>query len=338
MKMRFLIGALLLLSCSESKGPIVDYHLVRRELHLGEYLKVENACSIITANRSEDLGGLVRVNVCTNEMTPLDASAREARDIFLSAGKIIYRVGSEVRLWNETSRSILTSVQKVRSFLWSKDHGRVTYETDKGEARWVSVKDDGKIIADGPLPGSGRATFLRGDRESLIFVSADGLSIGNFGNESEGIVDQSLIEKGLTGEYVTARTIGNALYVAYFDDQAGVLKIAKKTPTDNFSVQVVDGEPGKTYIGMDIAIFNDHGDPGLVYLDAWALKARWARMKDGHWVTEQLDVKGAVGFYNQVLEEADGSVTIALHNFRSQIENYQQTFENLAVLKLSISR
>lgn len=329
------LGAILASSCTTSQSPVQKYQVIRKDLHLGEYLQIENPNSLITVNRSAENPGLVRVNLSSQEISVLDSSAREARDLRLANDKIAYRVGSELRLWIGTPVSLATNAQKLRTFHWLRDFGRLTYETLSGESRWMSIRADGKIISEGPLPGSGRSALVFKDREQLIFDSGAGLSIGFFGNENEGILEHSSIEAGVQGDYVAAKVIGETLFVAYLDGTQGVLRLAKKVGKD-FAIETIDGNPGKTYRGMDIALFEDNGQVGLVYLDAWALKICWARLRGGVWVTEQLPIQGAVGFYNQILEQTPTSLTIAFHNFRSLLDNYEQSFEDLAVLKLAL--
>jgi len=61
-----------------------------------------------------------------------------------------------------------------------------------------------------------------------------------------------------------------------------------------------------------------------------------ARMKNGKWSAQELLIKGAVGFYTQVLSVKDNLLTIALHNFRSDYFNEDSTFEDLAVAKIRL--
>src|SRR5665213_157134 len=86
----FIFGA-----CSNSSGPVLNYQLLLKQYHLGEYLQVENSHSMISVNRSEERSGLVRIHLPENELTVLDGSAKEARDILISGGKIAYRVDQE---------------------------------------------------------------------------------------------------------------------------------------------------------------------------------------------------------------------------------------------------
>ncbi|MDB5036897.1 MAG: hypothetical protein JWQ35_425 [Bacteriovoracaceae bacterium] len=326
------------ISCTSSSSSVSEYNLPLKPYKLGEYLQVENANSLITVNRSDEQTGLVRIELSTETLSVLDPSAKEARDIHMSSGKITYRVDQEIRLWNNKPISLMGGVSRLRTFNWMKTFGRITYENLKLESRSLTFREDGKVISDSEIPGSGRAELAFASHpDCLVFQNSEGLFWGYFGNESEGIKESWPIEKGKAGAYVTAREVNGTLSVAYFDDDAGILKLAKKSNlAETFATDVVDGTSGQTYRGMDIAIFNDHGEPGLIYLDGWALKTRLARFFNGKWKSIELPLRGAVGFYNQIIAENDETITIGSHNFRTQIDDYHQIFENLATFKLDI--
>jgi hypothetical protein len=298
---------------------------------------VENSDSIITVNRSSSQPGLVRIQPSTDMMTVLDSSAQEAREIFAKDSRIAYRVGTEIRLLiNQKVITLLTNAKKLRTFESLKTFCRITFENQSGEVRTISFKDDGKITFDSPFPGMPRSTFTKDEKEFVVFQTSAGLFLGRFGSETESLVEQWTIEKGSGGEYVAARYFGDQLFVAYFDELLGVLKLALSSNSPiSFSVELVDGTPGETYRGHDIAMFAGKERPGLVYLDARALKTRYARYVNSHWESSQLPIQGAVGFYNQILKEESGSVRVASHNFRSQLQDFKQSFENLALYTLN---
>jgi hypothetical protein len=82
---------------------------------------------------------------------------------------------------------------------------------------------------------------------------------------------------------------------------------------------------------MDIAVFDDGDHPGFIYLDAWALKIRMARFTRGQWASEELDAKGALGFYSRILEVTERKLKIAFHSFRTDHADRHQSFEDLII-------
>jgi len=144
------------------------------------------------------------------------------------------------------------------------------------------------------------------------------------------------IEKGIVGSYARFKELNGQWYLAYFDETLGILKMATMT-SEGLKIETVDGDPFKTYRGMDIAIFRGlNGNPGILYLDAWTLKLRMAQKTSSGWSSEVLPFDGALGFYTQVLEESDRRIRIAFHSFRTDHPDRRQSFENLMIADINL--
>ncbi len=327
-------------SCAnESLSPIESYTLPHNDMHIGEYLQVDSTSTIYSFARTSDSTQLISISPQTFDISVLDIEPKDARELKLSDGSLAYRINREIKFKVNSVTSILqTNAQKLASFNRQQDFSRITYKTIAGENRWFTFKDNGRILADGMLSGEVKASLQIRDKTFVALQTSEGLSLAEWGNETEGLKNILVIAKGNIGDYVDLQEINGRIFIWYFDQSNGTLKIAEQLgqSSGSFVVESVDGEANKTYIGLDIAGFNDRGQPGAVYLDGWRLKMRWARKKEGKWVTEELPIKGAVGFYNRIIETTLTTITVASHNFRSELPRYDASFEDLAITKLNL--
>ncbi|MBN8555531.1 MAG: hypothetical protein J0L93_08815 [Deltaproteobacteria bacterium] len=328
-------------SCqSSSVSSLSEYQLIHPELSLGEYLQVKNSSELITVNRSSSQGGLVKISLPSGEITVLDASASEARDIKISEDQVAYRVGQELRLLSQTNGHTYTVLSQKISKLRSFDKDLLCFENEKSQPKWMRIDSQGRPTSSGELPGSVKATAVLNDVLYLAYQNDDGFFFAQFPQNSSEVKDSLLIEA--TGEdenvgsYAAMRFFGSEVIIGYLAENTGQFKIARKKSTqDQFHTEVIDGIANKNFRGMDIAIFNDRGKPGFLYLDAWEYKLRWARQQNGKWISHQLPIQGAVGFYNQIIQENSDEILIGFHNFRSQ-RGDETTYLNLATGKLAL--
>jgi hypothetical protein len=346
-KLYISILALFALACSNSSKPVSvsSYSLIKPELHLGEYLQVENEDSLITVQRIDHRDNLVRVKPSTGEIQTLDETETRLRELKLSAGRIIYRAETSLRYYiNKDVKTLQIpgnlEVSKLTSFLWKPkvELGRITFVTTKNQSKWATLNNDGIITHIGDLPGEVRSNLQDGlSNELLLFQTHQDLQLGIFKSDLSGLGFQYKIESGLVGSYAAMKFHRNELHIAYLDETDGTLKLAKAyNYYQHFVISRIDGKPHDDYLGMDIALFSDNDSVGILYLDAWNLKLRMARYIKGQWLAQQLPIDGAVGFYSQVLSIKDGNLKFAFHNFRSDDDLGNSTFEDLAVTTIQL--
>ena len=342
MKTFFIIFCVLWLSACESQSvsSLSQYQLIHPELSLGEYLQVKNASELITVNRSSQQSGLVKIKLPSHEITVLDATASEARDIKISQDQIAYRVDQELRWLPQMEAARYISLSQKISKLRSFNGDLLCYEDDKSLPKWMRIDNQGNILASGDLPGSVRGSAIHNDLLYLVYQNSYGLFFAEFPSHASEVKNPILVEAAgeeeNVGSYAAMRFFGPEVNIAYLAENTGQFKVARKNSTQNqFSIEVVDGIANENFRGMDIAIFNDRGKAGFLYLDAWEFKLRWARQQKGKWVSHQLPIQGAVGFYNQIISENPNEIFIGFHNFRSQ-NGDESTYLNLATAKLSL--
>jgi len=248
-----------LAACTSGQEPILhSYEVIRRDDHLGEYLQVESPNSLITVNRKGVIKGLVRVNIKTQEIQTINPLATEARDLLFRSGKLIYRIDEQVHFRNnEQHVELPLKAKKVRTFIWKTGYGRITYEDHYGISHWATLYEDGRLLATGELPGSGRSSLINSDeKELLVYQNDRGFSLGLFKDELSGLEKSFTIENGKLGSFAQMTLTKEGILIAYLDESKGVLKTALVTNNySTFDIRLVDGTPNETFIGMDIAFF-----------------------------------------------------------------------------------
>lgn len=344
-----ILGSLLLFvsvlinSCADDSSPAKHYEVLRKDLNWGEYLQTDGKL-IYTVSRKAAPVGIVTYNPNDKAVTVLEPRYPQAKDLKLDHGQIVFRAENDVRFLQADSKLLVADVEKLRTFQYfpATSWGRITYDLKDKTSHWLTFKVSGEKIAEGLLPGSGRLSIQipqDSGQEYLFFQTASGLTVGSFGHENEGILEQKEISK-IQSSYMSARILKDQLYLAVFDDELGVLYSARRPASaaiqENFEFTSVDGVPDKTYIGQDPAILDDHRErPRFVYLDAWELKLRVATWDGKKYVSQQLPFEGAIGFYSVVFQELSKSVLIFFHNFRTQLPDNTSIFENLATSEIA---
>lgn len=327
-----------LTSCSSSSSsPLISYGLIHEEKSIGEFLKTSPK-EWVTADRSSSSGGLIRIDPQSHQIEVLDPTAFQAKDIFLSDSKILYRVDKEIRFWNSRVQSLKTNALKIWNFIWCEDYGLLFYQNTSRQNLWLRIRSDGSILDEGTAPGEGREILEKDKTLYWFYNQGSGFYLLTWPSSEAPKAQGALIEAQVQASYVDARFLNERLWVAYQDHGAGTFKMASRANTESpFLIEVVDGTPNQTYVGMDPAIFKDQSTPGIVYMDGWKLKLRLARKIEGQWKTQEIPIQGAVGFYTNIISESSDEIQIAFHNFRSQIDTYEARFENLAIARLKLS-
>lgn len=318
--------------CSSSAPQSDHYRLIQSDLHIGEYVQVYDPETVVTVSRKGATTGLVAINIESEDLKVLDATASEARDIKTSRGKIAYRVGKELRFYHDKPIVIAVEIEKLRTFKWHDDYGRITADNNNKKGIWITFRLDGSIISTGLIKGSARASVSDSASELVFTQTNQGLMWHRFESSDRSYQSEGFVIEGKGhGAYVAARFIASKLYVASFDELSGTLKVAERSKSgENFNISDVDGTPSKSYRGLDIAIFDDRSHAGLIYLDGWALKPRLAIFRNNKWTSRELNFKGATGFYTQIFRESEDTISIVFHNFRSTTDGIVQSFEDLA--------
>jgi len=329
------------ISCGDgSSSRIRSSKIIHEEVHLGEYMQVESPTSLISVQRDGESPGIVRINLKTDSIEVLDPSAKDARDIRASADVVAYRVGFSLKFWKSGGvfQLIDFPILRLRGLQTIDQALRVYVDTSLDQSMWLKLDAAGNLLSSGALAGSLRANLLNAQGEEVFLLQeTNEFSFWKF--ESEIPHKLVTIETGKLGSYAAMKFLSDgSLWAGYFDETAGTLK-AISLLDPSHKIHLVDGIPGKTYRGHDIAIFDDQGKPGFVCLDAWSLKIRMARMSEsGIWTSEDLGVKGALGFYNQILDLSNRRLKIATHYFRTDHEDRRQSFENLGILEIQLDQ
>ena len=328
-------------ACSSGSSVLKSYKVVLPGNHSGEYLQAETSNTVITVNRGDsEIKGLVRVHLDSDLVEAINADAKEAREIKLSAGQIAFRLDKNIRLVSGgRTETVVETAQALRHFKWSTEthSGRLYFDDVSGTSFVMTVNDRFQVESKVALPGSVRA--VTGDAtgaDHILYQTPAGLWWGRVTGDTRSLENIEPILPNVQSDYAFAAFYSEGLFIAYLDKNEGVLHLFKRSTDGETSQTVIDGTPLKTYRGMDITAFDDGGHPGWLYLDAWALKLRMARLQDGEWKSQEIPVKGAVGFYTQVLEKKDKALKVAFHNFRTEHDDHSQTFENLAVAEINL--
>lgn len=333
-KLLVILAAVLSISCDSSKSRVASNKIVLENLHLGEYLQPWSPSSVITVDRSPN-GGLARVDLGSEKLEILDSTAVNARDVFLSNESIAYRINKSIRVWFKGKIiEFPANAERLRYFAAEDEIFTFIWDADDKSTRWRRINSGLTILGEGLLHGSPRSHLIWDGDLILALQTSTGLEICRWKNDQ--CTKWMQIEKGIVGSYARFKELNGQWYLAYFDETLGVLKMATMT-SEGLKIETVDGEPFKTYRGMDIAIFRGlNGNPGLLYLDAWTLKLRMAQKTSSGWSSEVLPFDGALGFYTQVLEESDRRIRIAFHSFRTDHPDRRQSFENLMVADIKL--
>lgn len=345
--MRFLFIALLtgLTGCSTpSSHTVVKANWVRSDLSIGEYLQAENSRSLLTFVRDgpPSTRGLVRVFTDQPTIEVLDPNAADGKDLHRSNSWIVYRKNSQgLVLIDQKPIAFSDFIEKIRAVYASDDQIKVFVDTPDHKSALIVLDSHGEIIRQTPLPDSPRAVFVFGEKTRLLSQSPSGLYLSTLNDKTDALSEVTLIEAGDCGSYVAVDTVGSQLWIAYLDQENGLLRLATRDANDStFRLETVDGTPNKTMRGMDIVFFRDESLGkdlrGLAYLDAWALKLRIARLKNGQWRSEQIQIRGSLGFYSQVLETSPQKLKLAFHSFRTESESLDPTFEDLGIVDIGL--
>ncbi len=325
---------LLLIQCGESPRNIVSkFQLVREDDHLGEYLQNLDSDTLITVRRNTDHPGLVRLNLASEQIDVLDPDAGEAREIKATQSHVAYRLASKVRVLNLAASQIIElpyPALKLTGFLLMEDQWHVSILTSEDQSLYLILNSDGQEIRRQRIQGEVLAQGLTPEgKEYLVTRLKDSLLFTLTGQTPEVVAESKI------GAYAAVYFKDSQALIAYFDEGEGTLKLASRQ-SSGWTIELVDGEPGKTYRGHDIAFFKDGSGFGLLYLDGWALKLRMARRKNGAWQSEALDLQGALGFYTRVLREDPDRLKIAFHAFRTDHPDRRQSFEDLHVIEVKL--
>ena len=328
-------------SCSQgSRSPIASYQIIGPGLKLGEYLQVDSDHHFITVNRSpdSDLKGIVRLNPKTLAMDVLDPQGSEAMELKVAGDRLVYRIDKAIYGLNLNGGGPTLIMDQISQLSTYSQSGRLCYLDAKSIPHWLLLDDHFLILNQGILPGPARLSLkLEDQSEGIVLRAPDGLFLAEWGDRTEGIKSEELLDYQSLGNFASARILHSKLFIFYLNDDSGMLKMATRNSAHSpFSHSTVDGTPDQTYRGMDIAIFNDHGNPGVFYLDAWQYKLRMAKFRDGIWQSQELPIQGAVGFYTQVVSESDERVQIGFRNFRTHYEDGHETFGNLGMAEILI--
>ena len=198
------------------------------------------------------------------------------------------------------------------------------------------------MLGTGKLGGQVKSSLKIGTRHLAILQSEQGLTALVFDEPQKTFIRHwRLTEDPASGAYVTTRVINDSIWLAHMHEVLGILSVtqipvaALDEDKPTMTTEIVDGEADKSYRGLDIAIASFRGQPVLYYLDGWALRLREALRKDGGWTSREIPLDGALGFYTQVLEENDERLTLGCHNFRTNLDKTNRSFEDLMTFQVS---
>lgn len=315
-----------LLACSGSSSSLPTT-VIHEELHIGEYLQSSKDPKLFyTFARDGKKAGLVSVNIETKALKLIDSEAAQGRDLMFIDQSWIYRLDTQI-VRHSGGERFVTPSPKIRRL-------RSATKTPEDEWEYIYDNESQSFIVCGnsrvPMAGIGLKTFQRKDAYfTIVHYQNELILVERAICESSPIRSRKLAEQNQI-RYLGIWKTEPQLELAFLDELKGQLFwLTYDYESETSKLEVIDGLPGENFVGMDIAFFKDGDRPGIVYLDAWALKIKMARFQEAKWKSWKLNVPGAVGFYNQARRLDETRVEILFHAYRTQLESLGSSFENL---------
>lgn len=311
------------------------HEIAHRELHIGEYLKKTSDEKLLTVVRDQTsfYKGLVVFDPDSKEIVVVDSEARQAKDIYTSNESIAYRKKESLHIihsWSKWDREI--PIGSLNAYSFKKGTHQLFFVDEIGVPSRICITEDFEILEDSH-------SYLRvlhiHENDLMIYVLNNSLFYLPLNDCRMNQADGTLIAEEVGSRYIDSIEIEDQLLVAFMDENTGELKLAREQQDGSFSTEVVDGKALKTLVGMDIDMIEWESQPVLVYLDAWNLKMRVAVFKDGSWNSDFVDLPGAMGFYNQILEIRGSKMRVGFHAFRNLVDR-RNHFENLNIVEIDL--
>lgn len=326
------LASLVQVSCS-SQSSVVEAELLFEGKQMGEYLQRKDS-QAFTFVRNGDQRGLVSVDLDSLKLEVLDPKGYSGRDLMWAEPYWIYRLENEVVFWRPGDRKLLATpdIHRLKSVLKNEEGVFELSYIDHLEETRIQCGDQiynlsGRILHSAWKQD--RIWSLAHYQEGLFLIQRDFCS--NQIRESKKLAKAVLVKD------VSVWSESPELAFTYLNEMTGELFWLVLTDWEQDPViERVDGQAGESFVGMDLSFFEDQEAPGMIYLDAWALKIRMARKIEGEWKSEQLPILGAVGFYNQALRVNETEVDLVFRAYRAQLRSYASQFERMQRIRIPL--
>lgn len=313
------------------------------DLHIGEFLNLTEDSKLVTVIRDEESlagSGLILIDPETKEILELDEAAIDASDIYYSNSSYAYRRTNEIIFFDSSPLPILgIQARRLRGFHRKGDQVILAYESAGSKNALACLNSSAELSSQFSFPGEIEELFEISDRVFLSATSSDGLTLYEIEEcGQELLFVKTLSSKHSTVGFVKSFQTSDLLYTALLNENTGQLQLLQwRLDAESAEIETVDGTPFEHYRGMDVSFFPDKTKPGLIYLDAWALKIRIARWVGDAWISKELPLEGATGFYNTFLSKNGNHLRFATHSFRNLASPYSSSFENLNILSVDLA-
>ncbi|TVQ77801.1 MAG: hypothetical protein EA369_08405 [Bradymonadales bacterium] len=324
--------ALLLAGCQGPSGfERPAFELVYPEWNIGEYSQATSSDQLYTVIRDSDAPrrGLVRVRLSDRRIEVIDEEATDAKDlIWQKGGHLVYRVGSRLHYRNGREHAQLNlEMERLQGFHWMDQKAQVFYESLSGQSHFACFSPEAEITELASLPVQVVASYASNGLLYLVANDEQGVIFVEMPFCQKDPIRSERLHPAVRTQYAWIGHWNDKLQVIFLNEYTGELIHVDWTP--EIRKRVIDGRPGESYRGMDMAVFQDEQNFGLVYLDAWRLELRIAELKNGAWQSQRIPIPGALGFYNQILELKGGVLKASTNSFRTQLGRFEVSNDDL---------